>query len=89
MTRRIPFFVFFAVLFVWALLGQRDPVEAVEIGRHNTHLLPKGKEADGILGDFVLRNNKIEALISGSQPLRRANMTTGVRLRAAGLPIRS
>ena len=76
MNRRIPFLVFFAVLFVLALLGQRDPVEAVEIGRHNTHLLPKGKEADGILGDFVLRNNKIEALISGSQPLRRANMTT-------------
>ena len=75
-TQRIPLLFVFVALFVWALAAQRDPVEAVEIGRHNTRLLPKGKEADGIVGDFVLRNNKIEALISGSQPLRRANMTT-------------
>jgi hypothetical protein len=38
--------------------------------------LPKGKEADGIIGDFVLRNSHITAVISGNQPLRRANMST-------------
>jgi hypothetical protein len=51
-------------------------VLAVEIGRHNTELLPRGKEADGIIGDFVLRNDRVHALISGAQPLRRANMRT-------------
>src|SRR5262249_42619163 len=53
-----------------------SPVVAVEIGKHNVDLLPRGKEADGIIGDFVLKNDKIHALISGAQPLRRANMRT-------------
>jgi hypothetical protein len=38
--------------------------------------LPGGKEADGIRGDFILRSDKIEAVISGNQPNRRANMST-------------
>lgn len=38
--------------------------------------LPKGKEADGIRGDFVLRSDKIEATISHNAPNRRANMST-------------
>ncbi len=44
------------------------------LGRENE--LPKGKEADGILGDFVLRSDKVEALISQNSPNRRANMST-------------
>lgn len=38
--------------------------------------LPGGKEADGIRGDFVLRSDKIEAVVSHNAPLRRANMST-------------
>lgn len=38
--------------------------------------LPKGKEADGIRGDFVLRSDKVEALVSQNAPQRRANMST-------------
>ena len=38
--------------------------------------LPKGKEADGILGDFVLRSDKVEAVISQNSPNRKANMST-------------
>ena len=64
------------MLLVWAVVAQRGVVEAVEIGVNNTDLLPTGKEADGVVGDFVLRNSRIHALISGAQPLRRANMTT-------------
>ena len=56
------------------LVAQQGGAEAVEIGRHNTDLLPSGKEADGILGDFVLRNDRVHALISGNLPQRRANM---------------
>lgn len=44
------------------------------LGRENE--LPGGKEADGIRGDFVLRNDKIEAVISHNAPRRRANMST-------------
>lgn len=49
---------------------------ALEIGKRNRDDLPRGKEADGIVGDFVLRNDKVQALVSGNQPLRRANMST-------------
>ena len=57
-----------------ALVAQQGGAEAVEIGRHNSDLLPGGKEADGILGDFVLRNDRIHALISGNLRQRKANM---------------
>jgi hypothetical protein len=50
--------------------------EAFEVGREQKDQLPRGKEADGIVGDFVLRNNRIEAVIAGNLPLRRANMST-------------
>ncbi|MBM3832310.1 MAG: hypothetical protein FJ403_03335 [Verrucomicrobia bacterium] len=50
--------------------------EAIEIGPDTVALLPGGKEADGIIGDFLLRNDQIEAVISGNLPLRRANMST-------------
>lgn len=50
--------------------------EAFEIGPNNLKELPGGKEADGIRGDFVLRNDKIEAVISANKHLRRANMST-------------
>src|SRR5437868_15311671 len=50
--------------------------EAFEIGEHNVGQLPGGREADGIIGDFVLRKDRIEAVISGNQAGRKANMTT-------------
>jgi hypothetical protein len=62
---------------VIALLGcgasAADVFEA-NLGREKE--LPGGKEADGIRGDFVLRSDKVEAVISGNQPNRRANMST-------------
>jgi hypothetical protein len=50
------------------------PVEVFEVNSTNTSELPQGKEADGIIGDFVLRNDYIEALVSGNLPERKANM---------------
>ncbi len=50
--------------------------EAFEVGPGDTGQLPRGKEADGIIGDFVLRNDKVEAVISQNAHLRRANMST-------------
>ena len=49
-------------------------VEVIEISKKNTNLLPGGKEADGIIGDFVIKNDLIECLISGPAPNRKANM---------------
>ncbi|MBI4603288.1 MAG: carboxypeptidase regulatory-like domain-containing protein [Planctomycetes bacterium] len=50
--------------------------EVFEVGAKLTDCLPKGKEADGIIGDFVLRNGHLEALVSGALPERKANMGT-------------
>lgn len=50
--------------------------EAFEVGPNQTDALPRGKEADGIIGDFVMRNDRVELLISHNAPLRRANMST-------------
>ena len=49
-------------------------VEVFEISKNNVDLLPQGKEADGIIGDFVIRNTLIECLIGGSADNRKANM---------------
>lgn len=50
--------------------------KAFEIGPADTAKLPRGKEADGIIGDFVLRNDLVELVIAHNAPLRRANMST-------------
>ena len=42
--------------------------EAVEITSATKHFLPRGKEADGIIGDFLV--------VSANLPNRRANMST-------------
>lgn len=76
MIIRLVVILSFCILFVWGLTAERDRVEALEIGRHNIEQMPKGKEAEGLPNDFILRNNKIHALVSGAQPFRRANMTT-------------
>ena len=46
-------------------------VEVIEISPTNTDDLPGGKEADGIIGDFVLRNSNVEVTIGGSAPNRK------------------
>lgn len=50
--------------------------EAFETHAGNADQLPNGREADAIIGDFILRNDVIEAVIAGNQPLRRPNMST-------------
>jgi len=77
MKTRIAFLPLFALLAGLGLLTAReDGVRAFEVGAGAAAELPQGKEADGIIGDFVLRNGVIEATVSGNQPLRRANMAT-------------
>lgn len=66
---------FAVVAFLVASTGSRG-AEALEIGPHDTDRLPRGKEADGVIGDFVLRNDLVELTVSHNAPLRRANMST-------------
>ena len=61
-----------------AMLALASPlsakVEVFEISKNNVDLLPGGKEADGIIGDFVIKNKLIECVIGGSADNRKANM---------------
>ena len=50
--------------------------QAFEVGPFEVDELPKGKFAEGIIGDFVLRNDKVEAVVSGNFHNRRANFKT-------------
>lgn len=68
---RILLFLF--VLFIPA--DSHAQTEAFEVGPDRFNELPGGKEADGIQGDFILRNDLIEAVISSNAPNRRANMS--------------
>jgi hypothetical protein len=63
------------LLLALALTAHAAP-EAFEVAPGNRDQLPRGKEADGIIGDFILRNDKVEAVISANLPNRRANMST-------------
>ncbi|RFC47533.1 MAG: hypothetical protein DVB23_001014 [Verrucomicrobia bacterium] len=57
-------------------LSPARTAEIVEIHSGNVAELPTGREADGIIGDFVMRNDRVEVVISHNAPQRRANMST-------------
>ncbi len=58
-----------------ALLSQFGlAAEVFELSKEHFGDRPGGKEADSIQGDFVLRSRRVEAVVSGDLPLRRANM---------------
>ena len=63
-------------LLVFALVPVLPAAEVFEAAMGREKDLPGGKEADGIRGDFVLRSDKVEAVISHNASNRRANMST-------------
>jgi hypothetical protein len=67
----LPLFSCFLLAGSWARAA-----EVFEANGGRETELPGGKEADGIRGDFILRSDSVEAVISGNQPNRRANMST-------------
>jgi hypothetical protein len=69
------FFTIISVLLSTFLAPGLRAAEVFELSAANFEERPGGKEADGIVGDFVLRNDTVELLISGDLPLRRPNMS--------------
>ncbi len=65
-----------AILLSLLIASSVPAAEVFEAALGREAELPKGKEADGILGDFVLRSDKVEAVISQNSPNRKANMST-------------
>ena len=47
--------------------------EVIRIDGRNKHLLPKGKEVDGMIGDWIMKNDKSVAVIAAAYPDREAN----------------
>ncbi|MCA9418777.1 MAG: hypothetical protein KC917_21055, partial [Candidatus Omnitrophica bacterium] len=66
---------FLSALLPFTFSAQSQGAEAFELGDSNFSQRPGGKEADSIVGDFVLKNDLVEAVISGALPLRRPNMS--------------
>lgn len=48
--------------------------EAFQVGPERVADLPGGKEADGIVGDFVLRNELVEAVVGSGRSNRKPNL---------------
>ena len=47
--------------------------EIIRIDSRNKQLLPKGKEVDGMIGDWIMKNDKVIAVIAAAYPDREAN----------------
>jgi hypothetical protein len=62
-----------------AVLGRAAPAAAASLTvltkTNWDALAPKGKEADAIYGDFVLRNDRVTAVVAFPGPKRHANFT--------------
>lgn len=67
-------FIPLLVLFTATVALPAAEVFEAALGREQE--LPGGKEADGIRGDFILRSDLVEAVVSQNAPNRRANMST-------------
>jgi hypothetical protein len=61
---------------VAAIAGASTAAELVVLDENNwDQYVPEGKEVDAIYGDFVLRNDKVVAVVAQALPTRNANMT--------------
>ncbi len=65
-----------ALLLMISSISVNATPQAFEVGPDKVEEFPGGKEADPIIGDFLIRNDLIEAVISCDASLRRANMGT-------------
>lgn len=62
--------IFFnAVLFTSQVVGG----EVIQLTKDNLNLLPKGKERDGMAGDWIIKNDKVIAVLGAAAPDREAN----------------
>ena len=58
-----------------ALTGCASKAEIARLGERTWSLAPRGKEADAIYGDTVMRNDRLTAVIGNPVAGRHANMT--------------
>ena len=80
------FLSFVSLLLCSLLIGK---VEVIEISPRNTSDLPGGKEADGIIGDFVLKKFEYRSYYRkwGPEPKSKHGCILGTQWSDARLPI--
>ncbi|QOV90444.1 CehA/McbA family metallohydrolase [Humisphaera borealis] len=57
-----------------ALTGMAHAGQIVTLDKNNWGLVPGGKEVDAIYGDFLMKNDKVVAVIGSSLPERQLNL---------------
>ncbi len=61
---------------LWSQLSTASATELIQITAENyQQVVPQGKEVDAIIGDWVLRNDQLVAVIAQPREGRKANMT--------------
>ena len=69
--------VFLGYLLSWGVAdGQGGEVARLSLA-NRAQFVPSGKEVDAIEGDWVIRNDRLVAVIAQPTPWRKANMTVG------------
>ncbi len=63
-----------AVVAAYASVSPARAAEIVRLGKENWSLAPGGKEADAIYGDYLLRNDRIAAVVADTVEGRHAHM---------------
>ncbi|CAN5757477.1 hypothetical protein BH24BAC1_BH24BAC1_25580 [soil metagenome] len=70
----------FLLLFLFAFHQIATAGEIIQITAANRHLVPKGKEVDAIDGDWIMKNDKVIAVIGNAVEGREANqMVQGIQ----------
>lgn len=67
-----------SAVFCLLVIGTRPcgAAQVVRLSEENWNLVPAGKEVDAIYGDYLLRNDKVVAVVGDVAPTRNANLST-------------
>ena len=74
MNKQVRFLPFLVLMFACMTNFQSLTAgEIIRIDSRSKQLLPKGKEVDGMVGDWIMKNDKVIAVIAAAYPDREAN----------------
>lgn len=74
MNKKACFFsLFLMIVMITTIINPVSAGEIVRVSSKNKQLLPKGKEVDGMIGDWIMKNDKVILVIAAAYPDREAN----------------
>jgi hypothetical protein len=68
-------FIYFLLFFMFGTASTFSLFagDIIRVDSRNIQLLPKGKEVDGMIGDWIMKNDKVIVVIGAAYPDREAN----------------